>query len=363
MKIFSISKNRAFMATVVLPTALASFYYFIISSDVYISEARFVVRSADQQSSSPFGMLLKSTGFSRSQDDSFAVQDHILSRDAMTEIDQKINLRAAYARGDLFNRFPGLDLDDSKENMFRYYKKMVDVQHDPASSITTIVVRAFSAKEAREANTYLLASSERLINRINDRARRDTVAYAAQEVTLAQENAKKAARQLALFRNSNRLIDPEKQASISLQKISKLQEELIGNETQIAQLVLLAKDNPQIPALKERSRTIQNEISNEQSVLSGSQASLSSKSSEFHRLALEKEFADKQLSSAMASMELARNEAQRKQIYLERIVQPSLPDVAMEPKRARGVLATFILGLILWGVLSMLTASIKEHMD
>ena len=72
-------------------------------------------------------------------------------------------------------------------------------------------------------------------------------------------------------------------------------------------------------------------------------------------------FADKQLAAALTSLEQARNEAQRKQLYLERIVQASLPDVAVEPRRLRNVLATFALGLVAWGVIGMLLAGVREH--
>ena len=70
-----------------------------------------------------------------------------------------------------------------------------------------------------------------------------------------------------------------------------------------------------------------------------------------------------QLASALASLESARNEAQRQQVYLERIAQPSLPDVAQEPRRLRSIAATFILGLVAWGILSMLVAGVREHQD
>ena len=48
---------------------------------------------------------------------------------------------------------------------------------------------------------------------------------------------------------------------------------------------------------------------------------------------------------------------------MTRIVQPSLPDIAMEPKRMRSILATFVLGLVAWGILSMLLAGVREHQD
>ena len=65
----------------------------------------------------------------------------------------------------------------------------------------------------------------------------------------------------------------------------------------------------------------------------------------------------------MATLVLARNEAQRKHLYLERFVEPRLPDYAREPRRLRGVAAVFIFGLVIWGVLTMLVAGIKEHME
>ena len=44
-------------------------------------------------------------------------------------------------------------------------------------------------------------------------------------------------------------------------------------------------------------------------------------------------------------------------------VQPSLPDKAMEPRRLRSVVTIFLLGLIFWGVSSLVIAAIREHSD
>ena len=80
-------------------------------------------------------------------------------------------------------------------------------------------------------------------------------------------------------------------------------------------------------------------------------------------LVLDKGFADKQLASAMTALETARLDAQRKQLYLERLVQPSLPDESMEPRRVRSVFTVFLLGLVAWGVLSLILAGVREHVD
>jgi capsular polysaccharide transport system permease protein len=356
-------EHKPFWLTVGLPTFLSIIYFGLIASDVYISESRFVVRSPERQTASPLGMLLKGTGFSRSQDDSYTVQDFILSRDALQALDKQLDARRAFGQGDVFSRFPGLDWDRSFENLHRYYQKMVVVQLDSASSIATVTTRAFSAEDAYRMNHLLLEMSETLVNQLNERGRQDMIRFAADEVTAAEKKAKLAALTLARYRNEKGVIDPEKQSAIPLQQIAKLQDELIASKTQLAQLQMLTRENPQIPVLKKRIQTLETEIDLESGRVAGGGRSLASKAAEFQRFALEKEFADKQLAIALASLEQARNEAQRKQLYLERVAQPSLPDAAMEPRRLRGMIATLLLGLIAYGVLTILIAGIREHRD
>lgn len=67
------------------------------------------------------------------------------------------------------------------------------------------------------------------------------------------------------------------------------------------------------------------------------------------------------LASAMSTLEQARNEIQRKQLYLERIVQPSKPDVAIEPRRIRTVFVVVVCGLLMWGILALLESGVREH--
>lgn len=356
--------HRLFWLTVVVPTFLAILYFGLIASDIYISESRFVVRSPERQATSPLGIIFKGAGFTRSQDDSYTVQDFVLSRDALRVLDQELDLRRAFGQGDLFRRFPGLDWDDSFENLHRYYQKMVvSTQLDSASSIATVTVRAFNAEDALRINQRLLEMSEKLVNRLNERGRQDMIRFAANEVTDAEKKAKLAALTLARYRNEKGVIDPERQSAIPLQQIARLQEELIAAKTQLVQLQMITKDNPQIPVLRKRIEILEHEVELESARVTGGGRSLASKAAEFQRLALEKEFADKQLASAFASLEQARNEAQRQALYLERVAQPNLPDEAMEPRRLRTILAVFVLGLIAWGVLTMLVAGIREHQD
>ena len=204
---------------------------------------------------------------------------------------------------------------------------------------------------------------ERLVNQMSERSRQDIVQFAAGEVQEAERRAKEAALALADFRSDKAVVDPEKQSAYQLQQLGKLQEELISTKTQILQLRSVSPQNPQVPVLVTRQAALQREVDAELGRIAGRGGSLTSKAAGYMQLAVEREFAEKQLGAAMALLESARNEAQRQQLYLDRIVQPNTPDYPLEPRRIRSVIVVLVAGFVAWGVLSLLIASVREHFD
>lgn len=357
--------NRLFLLTVVLPVLLSAFYYGMLASDIYISESRFIIRSPQRQTTTGLSAILQGAGFSRSQDDTYTVQDFMLSRDALHQINLQLKLAESWGSSklDRFSRFAGLDMDNSFEALHRYYQKRITISQDSASSIATLRVSAFGPDEAQRINILLLDMSEKLINQLNERGRQDMIRFAEAEATQAEARAKTATLAVSSYRNKKGIFDPERQSALQLQQVSKLQDELIATRTQFDQIRSLTKNNPQVSVLQRRIETLQREIDSEMGKVTGNSTSLTSKAADYERLMLEQTFSEKQLAVALASLEQARNEAQRKQLYLERIVMPNKPDVAVQPRRMRSVLVTFGVGMILWGVLSLLLAGVREHHD
>ena len=355
--------DRLFLLTVVVPTALAVLYFGLFASNVYISESRFVVRSPDKPATSGLGVLLKSAGFSTAGDEIFAAHEFVQSRDALKELNRDNAVVRAFGNSSvsIFDRFNPLGLSGSFEDLYDYFRGKVTVDYATTSSITTLTVRAYNPQDAQKFNRQLLERSEELVNRLNTRGRSDLVQFATEEVVQAKMAAREAALSLARFRNARGIIDPEKQATLQLQMVSKLQDELIGARTQLQQLRAMAPENPQIPILEVRINSLSREIDEQLGLVAGSRRSLSATAAQYQRFELEREFADRRLAAAMNSLEEARNEARRKQAYVERIVQPSLPDEAQEPRRLRGIFATFVLGLVAWAIMTMLIAGIREH--
>jgi capsular polysaccharide transport system permease protein len=355
--------NWLFLLVVVVPTILSITYYEFLTSNLYTSESQFVIRSPDKGQTTGLGVLLKSTGFSTGGDEVYAAADYVRSRDALHELNKGGAIAHIYGNHSIsiFNRFNPLGLSGSFEDLYHYYQGKVGIEYDGTTSIATLSVRAFNPQDAYRINSQLLDIAERVVNRLNTRGRNDVVQFAAHEVADAQMAARNAAVALAAFRNTHGVVDPEEQAKAQLEMISKLQDELIGARVQLQQLQSMAPENPQVPLLKTRISGLQNQIDGQMGRVAGGRRSLSQSAVQYERLELERQYADRRLAAAMNSLQDAEDDARRKQAYVERIVQPSIPDDASGPRRLRGIGATFVLSLIVWAILMMVIAGIREH--
>jgi capsular polysaccharide transport system permease protein len=355
--------NRLFIWSVAVPTVASTLYFALLAHDIYVSESQFVVRSVQRPMTSGIGSLLQASGINQGNNDVYSVQDFLISRDAVSELEQKFHLRRSYGSSavDWLNRFNAIGWDDSFENFLRYYQKfVVETDLDSTSSILTLTVRAFSAEEAYRVNQDLLARSEAFVNKMNERARNDLVPTVFSYVTNSQYHDKSAVLALAKYRNDKSLYDPDKQSALQLQEVGALQQELIATQKLTADVVGVAKESPQIPVLKNRIRVLQEQISSEMAKVAGRRSSLSSKSPEYDSIGLDRDFADKYLQVALDSL---RARMMSQQLYIVRIEEAGKQDVAIAPRRIRNVVATFLVSLIVWGILSLLVTAVKEHSD
>ena len=346
---------------VLLPTILGAGYFYGVASDQYVSEARFVVRGRTPPPPAGLSSLLQTAGVSApGQDDGFAVQDYILSRDAVHELVDTEDLRGVFARpeADPLAGFPLFRQWDTFEHLFRYYIKHVDVHMDSTTGVSELTVRTFRAADSHRIASALLAAGERLINRMNDRQRENAVRDAGKEVVLAEARVQDVSRRLADFRNNAALLDPDKQAIPMLDAIARLQTRLTSLHLEISQM---QGNSPLLPAARQRAAALQAQIDDGKRQITGSGASLVPRIQEYGQLAMEREFADKQLGSAMASLEGARVSASRQLLYLEPVVAPNEPDYADYPRRASNTAILFLLLLCAYGGGKMALGAMREH--
>ncbi len=350
---------------VMLPTLLAAIYYFGIAADRYVSETRFVIRTASKPSSASGGLnaLMQLVGMSPSQDDSYAVRDFLTSRDALAQLQSRVDLGRIYGDpdADFLTHWPSLLYGRSNEDLYAYFQNRLSVIVNASTGLTTLRADAFRAEDARLVARTLLALGEDLVNRINVRMEQDALRVATDEVARAEQ--RRIAAQLALtsFRNRELMLDPGKSSAMVVELIGKLAGDLAATQAQIAEMRSNAPSSPQMASLVQRAAALDRQIGIERERVSNGSDGLASKIGDYERLSIEREFSIRTLSQAVSALDAARLEAQRQQLFLERVVEPGLPDEALAPRRWRTVLTVFGFNVLGFGVVWLLWAGLREH--
>lgn len=352
-----------FIAVVAAPTLLAAVYFLLIASPRYVSEARFIVRGVNSQSVSPLGIALQGVGLSAAQTDAFAVHEYIHSPQGLTDLRRRFDMRTIMgpSGADIFSRYPRLGESTSDESMRKALRRFVTVGYDSTTGISVLRVEAFRPQDAQAVNLALLNGGESLINRLNDRSSAAAIAEAEANRDQARANVSEAQQQLTAFRNREQFIDPARTATEGAQLIGGLMTTLAQLRAERAQLAAEAPSSPQLPALDGRIRAYENQIATERANLAGASDSLAPKIGVYQDLALARELADKELTQATTALISAQQEARRQKLYLERVVQPNLPDAAIEPRRWLSVLTVFLVTLLAYGVGWLVWAGVREH--
>jgi capsular polysaccharide transport system permease protein len=347
-----------------LPTLIAGVYFFAIASDLYLSEAKFIIRSPKQVQASGIGALLQSTGLSRAAEDTSAVQDFIMSRDSVRKLEQDNDLRVLFSRpeGDFVTRFPGiLFWRRDFEALFSRYDHFVSVETDTTTGVTALRVKAYRPEDAHTLASALLSYSEQLVNELNERARRDALNMARREVDRAEQRIAEIQTELTAYRVKQKMLDPKSASSGVLELIGQMNAAQANARAQLGELLNNSPNSPQIPLVKNRIASLDKLIAEERTKISGATDSVVSALTEYERLNLQRELAEKALTSAFTSLEAARIEAQRQQLYLETIAQPNLADYPLYPKRVVSFVTVFASCCLAYGIAWLLAANVREH--
>jgi capsular polysaccharide transport system permease protein len=349
---------------VLLPTALAAGYFAGLASPQYESYATFGVQSSELRPS--LGMdgilagLATSGGAGR---DALAVRDFIMSRDMLARLEKEQGFIAHYKdkRADFFTR---LRADASFEKAYDYFDGKVHVNYDQLSGSVTVRVRAFGATEASKYAAAIIRYSEEMVNKLSERERRDRTATTEADVKKAEERLSNARMRIVSLQREHDDFNPLQTATAAMTIRTALEGELAKARAELMQLKSFMHDGaPQVRAVNEKVKSLSAQVSGESRKLvnPSKPGSLSTSLVDFEGAMVEKEFAQKAYESAMAALEIAKADADRQHRYIALIASPSKPDESTFPHRVRSVVAAFLISLLLWGVVSMLSAAVREH--
>ncbi len=212
------SYRFSFVALVLLPSLAATVYLIVFASDQYAAEARFAVRAAQFESAKSSSDSAK-TAFSAggsipsmASQDAYVIASYIRSAAVFADLPKPLDPRLIYSRpeADFWAKLPP---HASLEKLTDYWRSMVTTYVDGPSGVVTVSVRAFRPDDARELAAAVVAASEKLVNSMSARARRDAMKDAEAEVRRTEGMVSAALKDERAYRDRAGWTDPAAQAT------------------------------------------------------------------------------------------------------------------------------------------------------
>lgn len=355
---------------VVLPTLVAAIYLGLIASERFAVEVKFAVRGQETAAMDALGVFGLSGGGNMSGD-AYILVDYARSRSMFEEISKTIDLRQLYSASSI-DWFSRLDTSLPIERVIDYWTKMTTVSYEPATGIIRVEVTAFDRDAVVKIAQALTSAAEALINRLSTESRHDALKAATIEVDRAEQRQRMLRTAMRKFREKEQISDPVRRAGAHQELVEKSRAELQLVETELQASRAFMKENaPSVvvltnrkAALQKQLETLQNQIGSDATGRGGTAEggrTVASMLSSFEELEAERIFAEKAYLTALASLERARFEADRKQRFLAIFEKANIPDEARYPTRLKSIAMTAFAAGLLWGLGVLIVLGIREH--
>lgn len=343
--------------------ALAAVYFILVASDRYVSRAELTVKQADQIKMLPDALSMLGLGGSNHQD-ILLIQDYIKSADLLDKLDKKLGLKAHYQSHDVdyFSRLPS---NVSREKFLKYYREHLTLRLDDASGVLTIELQAFDPVYGQRVVSLMLKEAEGFINKLGHQVALEQLAFVEKEVDRAYQRVQAEKSKVLDFQNNHHLISPESTSSARLGVVSQIEAQLAQQQAQLKQLQSYMKPTaPAVISVQARVDALTMQLAQEQGRLTGTDKdAMNEVTARYMDVQTQATLAADLYKTGLISLEQARIEAYRKLKHLLVISQPTLAEDAEYPRRLYNLATIGVLLCLLYGLIVMGLATLREHQD
>lgn len=345
---------------------LSLIYLSFFARDQYASRVSFSVRSAETTPALEFLGGVSQLGGADSLD-SEILADFVHSQTLVEELDRQLNLSVLYGcPSGIFDFLYCLKRDATIEELVSYWNRIVSVTYDGGAGILEIEVRAFDPKTARLIATELFDLSSKMINELTSSARDDATRYARVELAQAVDRLKEARSNLAKFRSTTQIIDPEADLSGQMGVISNLQEQLTQALIDRGMIEMTtARPDPRIDQLDRKIEVIERQILLQRQKFGNSAENGGNNYAkligQFEELSVEVEFAEKSYLQALSGLDAAIAEAAHRSRYLTAHVKPTLAEGPEYPRKIRDIGLVLFFSLFIWLIGVLIYYSLRDR--
>lgn len=343
--------------------AIAVLYFGVIASDRYVSRAELVIKQADQIKMLPDALSMLGIGGSN-HEDVLLIQDYLKSPDLLDKLDKELGLKAHYQshKVDYFSRLPA---DVSREQFIEYYRNHLILRLDDISGVLTIEFQAFDPAYGQRVVGLMLKESESFINKLGHQVALEQLSFVEKEVDRAYQRVQDEKAKVLAFQNNHQLISPESTSTARLGVVSQIEGELASQQAHLKQLQSYMKETaPAVISMKARVEALTEQLEQEKARLTGTDKdAMNEVTASYMDVKTQATLAADLYKSGLISLEQARVEAYRKLKHLLVVSQPTLAEDAEYPRRLYNLATIGVLLCLLYGLIVMGFATLREHQD
>ena len=359
--------RRLKLALVAMPLLIAVAYYAVFAVDRYVSESTVGLKQAGSDSAIVPGAALLLAGLNPpAREETLYLRQYIHSLGLLNALEAELHLR---------DHFESQKLDlplrlwsgASQETFLDYYRSRVEVSMDELSSTLTVRVQGLSPAYAQRVNTTILAHSERFVNELSHKLAREQLAFAETELARAGERLQQSRADVLAFQTKHKLLDPTVQAQASGALVAEMQASITRSEAELRRLLTFLNDDTyQVKALRNQIESTRAQLELERRRATGNTRQsdrLGALAIEFQGLQMKAEIALDAYKIALTTVENSRIEATRKLKSLVVIEPPTLPETPEYPRALYNLLTLLVITLLVYGVVRLVLATVREHQD
>lgn len=349
-----------FALLVLLPTALAGWYYYTISADRYVAEFRYSVRGGAIMTQGGGEGGIAGTAALMFAGDSFILEDYIVSIQALEDIMAVLPIREMLSHdgGDPVRRY---DPDLPAEDLLPFWERAAEVKFDAITGITTARISLYRPEDSQAVAEALLTRLNAIVNELSLNARTEMLTYMNEELTATEANLEVARARVAAFREQYQTLSPTEEATIGTSILGELNATLAARQVELRTVRERAPDSPRVAGLEREIESLRDELISQYASRTDSDGgtALSALAGEFEELQTDYEFARMTYANVLTVKQQAKAAATLNQAELVVFVSPRTPTKSTDPIRPIEILKIFGIALLIWLIVRVVVASTK----
>ncbi|MDO6838019.1 lipopolysaccharide biosynthesis protein [Paraglaciecola chathamensis] len=349
-----------------IPFIVFAFYQIVWASPRFESRTQLIVKQPDGMTTlDPTMALLSGIGANPSNNDNELLKAYIYSNDMISYLESELKMTKHFSNRnyDIFSR---LTDNPSKEELNKYFNKMVQIDINDISNVFTVSTQGFKAEYAQILGKTITQRAEWFINEIGHTLAKEQLNFVVKEHEVTERRLQKAKSTILNFQRINGLLDPEAEG-LAFQRITyELEGKLAAKQAQLNALLSgMSQEAPQVLALKTEISSLENEMQVQRKRLTHKTSTDAGKSvgellAKYSDLKIDLELALKAYASSQISLEKSRIEAYRQLKYLVVIESPTIPEDAKYPKVIYNIALFMAVILMLFVIGRIVIATVDE---